>query len=662
MCRPLGRFVLCSYRIQNMCGIVGVVSKERIRLEPLVREMAGCLQHRGPDSDGVWTDRQQGVALGHRRLSIIDPSPSGRQPMCSSCGRYVIVYNGEIYNHHEIRESLEATQDVQWRGHSDTEVLLESVRRWGVHETLDRAAGMFVFGIWDQKDQTLYLGRDRMGQKPLYFGWVGNSFVFASELKALCRHPEWEGKIDEGALCQYFHYSYVPGPRSIYQGIRKVKPGTFVTLDATTDTTDQRTYWDLTDKVERARKDPFSGTPEEAVDQLEERLREVVGEQMVSDVPLGAFLSGGIDSTTIVALMQEASSRRVQTFTVGFHDETYNESDHARAVAHHLGTNHTELTAGSQDAVDLVSRLPQVYDEPFADASQIPTLLIAQLTSEHVTVSLSGDGGDEAFGGYNRYRWGRRIWEQISSMSGRVRSVAGKTLSAMSPQPLGQLYQWLSPFMPKSMRQKRPGGKISKVSKAMEAESLETFYDSLLSHSSTSLKPLLKRERGRSEERWIFRKQGDVAEQMMLWDMQSYLPDGILVKVDRATMAASLESRAPYLDRRILEFALSLPVELKIRHGKGKWILRQVLHRHVPKHLMDRPKQGFTPPIGDWLRGPLRDWGESLLSRRRLEQHGFLRHKPIQRYWKEHINGNADYENVLWRVLMFQAWYQEQKA
>jgi asparagine synthase (glutamine-hydrolysing) len=618
--------------------------------------MTDAIAHRGPDDEGAWLDELAGVALGHRRLSIIDLSSAGHQPMASASGRYVIVYNGEIYNFRDLRAELEEKGGApSWRGHSDTEVILAAIDHWGIEGTLRRLNGMFAFAIWDRASRVLTLARDRLGEKPLYYGRMGRTFLFGSELKALKRHPEFRGEIDRDALALYLRHNYIPAPHSIWHGIAKLPPAHYVEIrDGGTQVGEPLAYWDFPAIAEAGAAQPLGDGPE-LVDRLEVLLKDAVLRRMEADVPLGAFLSGGIDSSTVVALMQAQSSRPVRTFTIGFHEKVYNEAAHAKAVAKHLGTDHTELYVSPGDAIGLVPRLPAIWDEPFSDSSQLPTFLISELTRRHVTVSLSGDAGDELFGGYNRYFMAPRIWGGMSRvpywarglLAGALRApLTGRTAAAV-----------LSPF--RRYRTLNLRDRLPKVADVIGERSREAVYRRLISHFTDPASLVVG---GREPETALTAAApafGDFRQTMMFLDTLTYLPDDILAKVDRASMAVSLEGRIPFLDHRVVEFAWQLPVSAKIRNGRGKHILREVLYRHVPKALVERPKMGFGVPIDDWLRGSLRQWAEDLLDPQRMREEGFLDPGPIQRLWSEHLSGRGRWHYHLWDILMFQAWLRE---
>lgn len=653
-----------------MCGLTGflsVAAMPRDRLEAVAKAMADQLVHRGPDDGGVWADIDCGLALAHRRLSIIDLSECGHQPMLSSDGRYVVAYNGELYNFRTLREELEGIGE-RFRGHSDTEVLVAAVSRWGVKAALERFNGMFAVALWDRTERVLHLARDRLGEKPLYYGWMGNTFLFGSELKALKVHPSWRGNVDRNALSLYLRHNYVPSPFSIYEGISKLPPGCTGTLTYSQGLRDRsltvQPYWSVRDVAERGAADRYRGTAKQAVDELEDRLKEAVGLRMVADVPLGAFLSGGIDSSTVVALMQVQSTRPVRTFSIGFHEDEYNEADHAAAVAKHLGTDHTELYVTPDEAMAVIPSLPCLYDEPFGDSSQIPTFLVSKLAREQVTVSLSGDGGDELFGGYNRYFLGERIWRSIGWAPRVLRRTAARGVTAFSPAAWDSGFGAVKRALPARLRYANPGDKLHKLAEVLAVPAPEVMYLGLVSHWKQPNEIVIGGGEPATaltdQDQWA--RLGDFSERMMYMDSISYLPDDILVKVDRASMGVSLESRIPLLDHRLVEFAWRLPLSMKIRGSEGKWILRQVVYRHVPRELLERPKTGFGVPIDHWLRGPLRGWAEDLLSAERLRREGYLNPAPIREKWEEHLSGRRNWQYLLWDVLMFQGWLQEQTA
>lgn len=644
-----------------MCGIAGFITLGLTADEAgrRVRAMTDRIAHRGPDADGHWLDAASGVALGHRRLSIVDLSPAGAQPMLSHDGRYVIVYNGEVYNHHDLRRELDAEALRSWRGHSDTEVLLEAVSSWGLEATLRRADGMFAFALYDLRDKVLHLARDRFGEKPLYYGRVGDALVFASELKALRTFPGFKAGIDRDALAEYLRYGYVPAPRSIHVGISKLPAGSVLSLQAgvaTTGPMDPVAWWSALDAAMAARAAPFTGTHAQAVDELEALLRNAVGRRMEADVPLGALLSGGIDSSTVVALMQAQRSDRVRTFSIGSTQPGYDEAIHARAVADHLGTDHTELYVSAEDALAVIPRLPELYDEPFADSSQVPTFLVSQLARRHVIVALSGDAGDELFGGYNRYFHGASVWRRLSRLPQPVRAFAARAATALSPAALDRMVGALGGLAPRELAGGRAGEKLHKLAGLLPAADQAAFHRAMLSYWPDPDRVVLGSQASAPADPLAGHHDLWFAERAMLVDTLHYLPDDILAKVDRASMGVSLEARVPLLDHRVFEFAWRLPMAMKISGGQGKQVLRDVLYRHVPAAIIDRPKQGFAVPIGQWLRGELRTWAEALIEPARLRREGYFEPEAIQRCWLEHQSGQRNWDTRLWTVLMFQAW------
>lgn len=644
-----------------MCGITGFwdISRQinNDKLPIIVQQMSNTLLHRGPDSSGIWVDVEIGIALGHRRLAIVDLSPEGHQPMMSADGRYVMVFNGEIYNFLELQKQLE-TLGHQFRGHSDTEIMLAGFCQWGVLEAVKRFNGMFAFVVWDRLERILQLGRDRMGEKPLYYGWVGKTLVFASELKAFKVYPDFQPEINRDALASFLRYCYVPTPFSIYQGVYKLPPATLLSWNGIDSHSQPVSYWSVKETAELGTAHPFLGSESEAIAQLETLLKEAVGLRIFADVPLGAFLSGGIDSSTVVALMQSQSSQPVNTFTIGFNEKEYNEAKHALAVAKHLGTNHTELYVTPEQALAVIPKLPALYDEPFSDASQIPTFLVSQLARQHVTVSLSGDGGDELFGGYNRYFLGRSIWQKIGWIPKPLRQTLASGLTGVSPQAWDRIFAQVGGLLPEKFKYTTPGYYVHKLAEVLGVPDPDTMYAGLVSHWKDpesvvhhSREPLTN-----VSDPTTWAQLSDFTERMMYLDSVSYLPDDILVKVDRASMGVSLEGRIPFLDHRIVEFAWRIPLSMKIRNGQGKWLLRQVLYKYVPQALIERPKMGFGVPIDTWLRGPLREWAEELLDENRLRQQGFFNVQLIRQKWTEHSRGDRNWQYYLWDVLMFQAW------
>jgi asparagine synthase (glutamine-hydrolysing) len=638
-----------------MCGFSGFISPA-LPLEKgrnVLGRMGNTLLMRGPDEEGVWLSEDGTVGLVHRRLAVIELGPGGRQPMTSPSGRYVLIFNGEIYNHNEMRVRL-ADAGVAFRSHSDTEVLLASLEHWGAERTLQLCVGMFAFALWDREQRKLLLARDRFGEKPLYYGWQGGSFLFGSTVQALRQHPDWQGALNKDALALLIRYDYIPAPLSIYEGVSKLLPGTWLEL-AWRDgrwRENTHTYWSALATATRASNAPYTGSFEDAVGTLEDLLRQVLKGQMLADVPLGAFLSGGIDSSTVVALMQLESSQPVRTFTIGFDNPDYDESPAAEVVARHLGTAHTTCALSKSDVLDLIPRMPTIYDEPFADASQLPTALVSQVARRDVTVALSGDGGDEIFGGYNRYVLGERLRHYRQRTPLLARQIAAKGLRAVSPPTWDSLLS----LLPITKQAPHCGEKLHKLADVMSSDGDREMYGRMTTFwlDGLPVKEPQGHHSGLEEEVW--RSSYSFQEKMMLADTLSYLPDDILVKVDRAAMGFSLETRAPFLDHRLFEFVWSLPLSYRIRSKQGKSLLREVLYRHVPRALIERPKTGFSLPIGDYLRGPLREWAESLLSVERLSQEDYFDAVRVRAVWEQHLSGKFNRQYDLWSVLMFQAW------
>ena len=646
-----------------MCGIAGIfdpaASTGADRLEALASSMASALIHRGPDDRGVWVDADAGLGLGHRRLAVIDLGPGGAQPMTSAGGRWVLAYNGEIYNHLELRRRLEA-KGTQFRGGSDTEVLVAAVERWGVDRALDACEGMFALALWDRQERQLHLVRDRFGEKPLYYGWVGRLFAFGSELKALCTLPGFVAELDRRAVARYLRHNCIPAPDTIYRGMRKLLPGHLVTVSRASSpgvVPEQRGYWSSVDAVEKARWQPLTASDAEMTDRLEAALSKAVAARMVADVPVGAFLSGGIDSSTIVALMQQHTSVPVRTFTVGFADRSFDESAEAAAVAAHLGTQHTAVQVGDAEAVEVIGHLPDIWDEPFADVSQIPTYLVSRVARQDVTVSLSGDGGDELFAGYNRHAWLDRLWGRAAVLPGGVRRSAGSALGRIPPSVIEKAGRVAS-VLPAGWQVRNPSTKVAKLGRVLAASDATHAYEALTTHWAEATTMVLGADvRNGAADATVPPLAGAGITEQMLWlDLVGYLPDDILAKVDRAAMAVSLETRVPFLDRELLHLAWSLPLNAKLRDGRTKWLLRQVLERHVPPALTDRPKMGFGLPIGSWLRGELAPWADHLLDESRLRTQGVLDPLPVRRAWELHREGRRDLGYELWDVLVLQAW------
>lgn len=655
-----------------MCAIAGYLQLSGFSTEAgeaIALMMASAIHHRGPDDSGTWLDAEAGVAFGHRRLSIIDLSPAGHQPMTSASGRSVIAFNGEIYNHADLRQALQASGAAPaWRGHSDTETLLAGFEAWGIEATLQRCVGMFALALWDRTERWLHLMRDRLGEKPLYYGWAGDALVFGSELKALRGHPSWRGEVDRDVLTLFFRHNYIPAPYSIYKGVWKLPPGTWLTVSHDDMRRRQlpapKVYWSVLAAAARAREKPFAQGDAAALVELERISDQAIALQKISDVPLGAFLSGGVDSSAVVALMQAQSFRRVRTFTIGFAEAGHNEAEYAKAVAQHLGTDHTELYVSPEEAQAVIPRLSAIYDEPFSDSSQIPTFLVAQLARQHVTVSLSGDAGDELFGGYNRYFLARDLRRKLMWMPWAMRRRLAQTVGACPPLLLNALLRPLGALLP-YLRVSQPSDKAYKAAEVLALADDGALYRHLLSHwKDPSSLVLGAREPATLLDELLMRPgvASTFEQWMMTTDTLTYLPDDILAKVDRAAMAVSLETRVPFLDHRLVEFALSLPLAMKIRDGQGKWLLRQMLYKYVPKTLIERPKMGFGVPIDSWLRGPLRDWAAALLDEARLRREGFLDPAPIRGKWEEQQSGARNWQYYLWDVLMFQAWLEAEHA
>ena len=638
-----------------MCGIAGLLSFDsaysRQQLHQTAELMNTSLRHRGPDDDGVWLDAEAPVALAHRRLSIVDLSSAGHQPMMSSDNRFVITYNGEVYNHEEVRPELVA-RGVRFRGHSDTEVMLEAFSAFGIEATVKRLIGMFAIGVWNRRERTLTLVRDRLGIKPIYWAKFGDLFMFGSELKALRAHPGWTPRINRGAVAAFLRHNYVPAPHTIYEGVHKLEPGSILTLPWNGEPNIKQ-FWEARTIARAGIANPLSANDGDLTDQLEQLLKDAVSRRMVADVPVGAFLSGGIDSSTVVALMHAANAGTVRTYTIGFNVAGFDEAKHAAAIARHLGTEHTELTATAQQALDVIPRLPDFYDEPFADSSQIPTYLISAMTRQHVTVALSGDGGDEVFAGYNRYQLATGRWRGLSLLPRAVRHGMAATLTGISAERWSRLLA----LLPARMRPAQIGEKLHKLASIMTLEDGDAAYRQLVSHwEPEQLLAGVAEPRGILWDASIAEDIPTLLERMQLLDLITYLPDDILTKVDRASMAVGLEARVPLLDHRVVEFSWRLPSSAKIRNGKSKWLLRQVLDRHVPRDLIERPKMGFGIPLGEWLRGPLRDWAEALLSEKRLREGGVLDPVRVRQHWNEHLQGSRNWQHQLWDVLMLEAW------
>jgi len=645
-----------------MCGITGFIASRNLDFKSILDTMVLKMNHRGPDSNGIWFNDKLNIGLGHARLSIVDLSETGHQPMMSKSGRYYMVFNGEIYNHLDIRKKLDKFIKTNWRGTSDTETILTAIENWGIEKTIENCIGMFSIALFDSKNETLTLIRDRMGEKPLYYGWVNNNFVFASELNPIKSFPLFNNQINRNALALYMQYASIPEPHSIYEDIYKLEAGFKLTIKIKDKSVVKEQYWSTVDKANRNNNTQFKGTAEDAVEQLETLLTDAVGLQMNADVPLGAFLSGGVDSSTIVALMQSKSEKKVNTFSIGFEQKEYNEAEHAKRVANHIGTNHHEAYISSKEVLDIVPELPKIYTEPFSESSQIPTYLVAKLAKQKVTVSLSGDAGDELFCGYSRYQLANKSWNKISNVPQPVRAGAGNVVSAM---PYNVLNVLAFPFRNKKNSN---GLAINAVDKVLKASKLlkfrdrkEFYHKGFMTHNLEATDWVLNSEKSKTNFELNNLQLDNYFAEMMATDLITYLPNNNLTKVDRAAMANSLETRVPLLDHRVVEFALSLPMEYKLRNGVDKWVLREVLYKHVPKSLIERPKMGFGVPLASWLRGPLKEWCEELINPKRLNEEGFFNSEIVITKWKEHISGKRNWENQLWDVMVFQSWLDEQK-
>lgn len=650
-----------------MCGISGFLDlrcdSSAAELEAIAMQMANRLKHRGPDDAGAWADPNAGIALSMSRLAVIDLSPAGHQPMESPTGRYVLVFNGEIYNHEELRVELaKGNASLHFRGSSDTEVMLAAFEKWGIEQSVIRFNGMFAFAVWDRWERILTLGRDRFGEKPLYYSKIGRHLLFSSELKGLRAHPDFASELDHDALVLFLSRSCVPDPFSIYKGVWKLPPAHLLSISERTPVPIQRAYWSLSAVIEKAIANPLPRSDYEAVEQLDALLRDAVRIRMRADVPYGAFLSGGVDSSTVVSLMQAQSRVPVKTFTIGNHDREFDEAKEAANVARYLHTEHTELYVTAQEAAAVIPSLPGIYDEPFSDCCQIATVLVSQLARKHVTVCLSGDGGDELFGGYHRHAWGNVIGNSLRHSPQPLLKLAATMARSLSPDRWDLVFRRFGSIMPSQWQHRMPGYKLHKMASVLESRDGAALYERLSSHryESSSLCRMPSQTQIANN---MHTPQGleHTAEQMMYLDAVHYLPHDILVKLDRATMSVSLEGRVPLLDHRVAEFAWSLPLKMRIRQRRGKWILRQVLYRHVPREIVDRPKSGFGMPLAAWLRGPLRDWAESLLHENRLRRDGYFQPEPILKMWREHISGRANWEYHLWDVLMFQAWLDDNR-
>ena len=652
-----------------MCGICGFYSKAVSTNHNIIAKMSSAISHRGPDGSGLWMDKSSGIVLGHQRLSILDLSEAGNQPMQSSSGRFVITYNGEIYNHLQIRNEIEETNlNINWRGNSDTETLLEAIDFWGIEVALQKIDGMFAFALWDKKKRSLILARDRIGEKPLYYGWQGDGinkvFLFGSELKALKAHPEFKSEINRDAITLQLRHNYIPAPYSIYKGIFKLFPGHYLVLSENDlnnhSLLTSKAYWSLVQCATSGNSNQLIHNEKDIEIDFEKILKSSVKKQMISDVPIGAFLSGGIDSSTIVALMQSQSDHPVKTFTIGFNESEYDEAKYAKKIANYLGTNHTELYISPKEAMEVIPKLPNIYDEPFSDSSQIPTFLISQLTKQNVKVALSGDGGDELFCGYNRYLISKKFWNLLCLIPLPVRKILSSLIQTISPQKWNEISKFLPSFF---LQYTNFGDKMHKGANVLKAETLNQLYYMLSSHWQNPTEVVLRsKEPGTFLTEFKPHLKGlNSQEQMMVLDFISYLPDDILVKIDRAAMATSLETRTPFLDHKLIEYVWKIPHSYKLKKGQGKWILRQILNRYVPKSLTQRPKMGFGVPIDSWLRDPLRDWAENLLDEKRLRQEGYFNAKEIRNKWDQHLSEKMNWHYHIWDILMFQSWIDKNR-
>ena len=646
-----------------MCGINGFYSKTSSTFDNAIVRMNLAISHRGPDNNDFWIDKKSGIILGHQRLSIIELSSAGNQPMKSSSDRFVLTYNGEIYNHLQIRTKLQnSDKNIRWKGASDTETLLAAIEIWGIKITLQEIEGMFAFALWDKKERSLTLVRDRIGEKPLYYGFQnkqGNQvFMFSSELKALKAHPIFEGEIDKNVINLQLRHSCIPAPYSIYKNIYKLLPGNYLKLKDSDLKKGlipaSRNYWSLKEIAVNGNAKPIKLSETDIQDDLESNLKNSIKKQIISDVPIGAFLSGGIDSSVVVALMQSQSNYPVKTFTIGFEDDNYSEAKYAKKISKHIGTDHTELYVSPKKALDIIPKLPLIYDEPFSDSSQIPTFLVSELAKKQVKVALSGDGGDELFCGYNRHLMSNKFENIINYMPLDLRKIISFLLKTISSK------NWtkFSKILPGFNRHVNLGDKIYKVANVISANSSHEIYHRLCSHWQNPSEIVKNSEEPKTllSELKNNLKELNSQQQMMVMDFLTYLPDDILVKIDRAAMSSSLETRTPFLDHKLIEYVWKIPHQLKFRNNKGKWILRKILNKYIPKNLTERPKMGFAIPIDSWLRGELKDWAENLLNEKKLEQQGYFNSKLIRKKWIEHLSGKKNWQSDLWDVLMFQAW------
>ena len=652
-----------------MCGFCGFVGFRNMTTDTVIqtiKTMSATISHRGPDDSGVWCDQETEIVFGHQRLAIQDLSKAGGQPMLSNNGRYVIVFNGEIYNHKGLRAEISKTYSAnkvnqRWHGHSDTETLLACFEAWGVKDTLNKLSGMFAFALWDKEEKTLYLSRDRFGEKPLYYGFQNGVFLFSSELKALRKHPSFEGVINRKAVALQMRYNYIPTPFCVYENIYKLEPGKLMIVKDGAIARIEN-FWSADDAVINGKRNPFSGSELEAVSELDALLTNSVQEQMISDLEVGAFLSGGIDSSLIAAIMQKNSTKKVKTFSIGFEENGFDESPYAKTIAQHIGSSHSELYVSAADALNVIPKLPEIYDEPFSDSSQIPTFLVSKLAKSKVTVALSGDAGDELFCGYNRYLFTEKLFRRLEPMPYSLRLLTAYLLENTPAMAVNSICNSVSTLFSGSRIPANMGDKLLKSTHLLRSAALEDVYGKLISHWPNPEDVVLGCEHFNSDgltENQAYQNISNI-EKMMLLDTKNYLPDDILVKVDRAAMSVSLETRIPFLNKGVFEFAWSLPQSMKVKNGESKWVLRQLLKHYIPGELFERPKMGFGIPIGQWLRGPLRDWAEGLLCENRLRAEGILEPNAIRKKWAQHVSGRQSHQYQIWNVLMFQAWLEQE--
>jgi asparagine synthase (glutamine-hydrolysing) len=637
-----------------MCGIAGFISSKLSNPKQVMTNMIGTLTHRGPDNTSIWNDSNH-MHMGHARLSIIDLSKNGNQPIQSKSGRYVMVFNGEIYNYIELKKEINSLANIKWIGTSDSEVLIELINYFGIKEALIKTRGMFALSLWDLKNKELTLARDRLGEKPLYYGWQNDSFIFASEIKSLKKFPGFKKDIDKNALGLYLRYNSIPAPHSIFKNIYKLSPGSIISVRHDLKKNKEVFYWSTLDEANIGKNNFFSGNYLSAVDTLDSKLLEAVNSQTYADVPLGAFLSGGIDSSTVAALMQKNSNNKINTFSIGFEYEKYNEAKHAKLVANYLGTNHHEMYLTSKDALNTIPLLPDIFDEPFADSSQIPTYLVSKIAKSKVKVCLSGDGGDELFGGYNRYLIASKLWGKISRIPKPAKSILANLIKFVKPQ----VWDIFSNLFYKN-KYENFGFKMHKGADSLCSDNIDELYLNLTSTIKNPSEWMINSVEQKKTEYNFDTKISDI-ERMMIKDLVGYLPTDILTKIDRATMAASLEARTPFLDKKIVQFALSLPLKYKIKEGVGKSILRDVLYKYVPRNIVERPKMGFGIPLAEWMRTDLKDWCENLLNEKKLNEEGFFDSKIILDKWNKHLSGKEDCHHQLWNILVFQAWLDNNK-